>query len=71
MRHPEWILAVVVVAAFLAPLACGAQESADIADYAQREAVELEQFAGGHSGLLVAIVVIAAVIVLIAVILPW
>ena len=70
MRHPEWILPVVLVAAVLAPLTCGAQEM-DFGDYAQREAVELEEFAGGNGGVVLAIVLIAAVIVLIAVILPW
>ena len=72
IRHPEWILSVALLAAILAPLAVGAQEPAPEAiDYAHREAVELEEFAGGHSGLVLAVVLIAAVIILIAVILPW
>ncbi|HEX7896678.1 MAG TPA: hypothetical protein VF950_02900 [Planctomycetota bacterium] len=70
MRHPEWILAVVVLASILAPLAAGAQD-AELADYAQRETIELEGFAGGHAGVVVLIVVIVAVIVLVSVILPW
>jgi len=78
MRHLEWILAVALVAAFVAPMALdaqpaamAAQDAAEFQDYAQREAVNLEEFTGGHHGVVLAIVLIAAVIVLIAVILPW
>ena len=71
MRHLEWTLVIVVLAAFLAPLACGAQEVAEIGDFAQREAVELEAFEGGNAGVVLVIVLLAAVIILVAVILPW
>jgi len=75
MRNLEWILAAVVLAAFLSPLACEAQaaDSAELQDYAQRDAgsVDLEDFAGGHSGVVLAIVLIAAVVVLVALLVPW
>ena len=87
MRHLEWIVAALLVLAPMpcAAQAVAAAptsqvstqdrspDAADVQAYAQREAdaLDLEEFAGGNGGLVLAIVLIAAVIVLIAVILPW
>jgi hypothetical protein len=62
--------------AFLAPLPALAQQSEDaslVQDYAQREASAqgLEDFAGGHAGLIVLIVVLAAAIIVLAILIPW
>ena len=60
----------------LAPLCALAQEappSSDLQDYAQREAdsIGLEEFAGGHAGLIVLIVVLVAALILVAILVPW
>ena len=54
-------------------LAQEAPASSDLQDYAQREvdSIGLEEFAGGHAGLIVLIVVLAAALILVAIILPW
>ena len=60
----------------LAPLCALAQEappSSDLQEYAQREAhsIDLEEFAGGHAGLIVLIVVLVAALILVAILVPW
>jgi hypothetical protein len=83
MRHMEWILAVTLVAAVMAPLALeaqaaqpvqvSAQDSADLQEYAQRDAGsgDLEEFVGGSHGVVLVVVLVVAVLVLVALILPW
>ena len=75
-RLLPWLLAALTGIAILTPMVGLAQEapgSSDLQDYAQREAVStgLEEFAGGHAGLIVLIVVLAAALILIALLVPW
>lgn len=75
-RLLPWLLPALAGLTILAPLCCLAQEapvSSDLQDYAQREAdaVGLEDFAGGHAGLIVLIVVLAAALILVAILVPW
>jgi putative copper export protein len=75
-RWLPWLLTALAGLTILAPLCCFAQEapvSSDLQDYAQREAdaVGLEEFAGGHAGLIVLIVVLAAALILVAILVPW
>jgi hypothetical protein len=71
------LLLALVGLAFLAPLPALAQaQSEDVSllqDYAQREASSqgLEDFAGGHAGLIVLIVVLVAAIIILAILIPW
>jgi len=76
---PLALLALVGLA-LLAPLPALAQatpapqsEDALVQDYAQRDASAngLEDFAGGHAGLIVLIVVLAAAIIILAILIPW
>lgn len=75
-RLLPWLVTALVGLAFLAPLCSLAQEapvSSEFQDYAQREAdsVGLEDFAGGHAGIIVLIVVLAAALILVAILVPW
>ena len=79
-RWMSMALLALIGLAFLAPLPALAQaapapqsEDAVLQDYAQREAsaVGLEDFAGGHAGLIVLIVVLAAAIIILAILIPW
>jgi hypothetical protein len=81
--HNRWmpmILLALVGLAFLAPLPAFAQaapgapsDAALLEDYSQRDASAngLEDFAGGHAGLIVLIVVLAAAIIILAILIPW
>ncbi len=75
-RLLPWLVAALAGLTILAPLCCFAQEtpaSSDLQEYAQREAVAvgLEDFAGGHAGIIVLIVVLVAALVLVAILVPW
>ena len=75
-RLLPWLLTALAGLAILTPL-CGLAQDApsttDVQDYAQREAVAvgLEDFAGGHAGIIVLIVVLAAALILVAILVPW
>jgi hypothetical protein len=74
MKKLPWMaLGLVFLTALLVPLACDAQQATELQDYAQREAqaAALEDFEGGHAGVVLAVVVIAAVVALVALIIPW
>ena len=82
-----WVLLALIGFAVLAPLPAHAQEAsgpqsvalsaqddaAALQEYAQREACAtgLEDFSGGHAGLIVLIVVLAAAIIILAILIPW
>jgi hypothetical protein len=82
-RWMPCVLLALIGLAFLAPLpvlaqaqtvAVTSQDDAAVAqDYAQRQASAqgLEDFAGGHAGLIVLIVVLAAAIIVLAILIPW
>lgn len=79
-RWMPMLLLALVGLTLLAPLPALAQaapgpqsEDALLQDYAQREASAqgLEDFAGGHAGLIVLIVVLAAAIIVLAILIPW
>jgi len=74
------VLLALIGLAFLAPLPLLAQAAPDsqsdqalLQDYAQRDAaaIGLEDFAGGHAGLIVLIVVLVAAIIILAILIPW
>ena len=72
---PMWALLILVLAAsFAGPApAWGQDDEATMQEYAQREAAsaELEDFEGGAHGLVIALAVIAAVVILVAILVPW
>ena len=84
-RWMPCVLLALVGLAFLAPLPALAQaqaqtvavtsqdDAAAAQEYAQREASAqgLEDFTGGHVGLIVLIVVLAAAIIILAILIPW
>ena len=75
-RMLPWLVAGLAGLAFLAPMCALTQDapaSSELQDYAQREAVAagLEDFAGGHAGIIVLIVVLAAALILVAILIPW
>jgi hypothetical protein len=75
-RLLPWLVTALAGLAILTPLVGVAQDApstSDVQDYAQREAVAvgLEEFAGGHAGLIVLIVVLAAALILVAILVPW
>lgn len=74
MRTLPWLATGLVLMALFAPAAVALELPQDgIQDYAQRDAdaIGLADFEGGHAGVVLAIVLIAAVVVLVALILPW
>lgn len=86
-RWMPCLLLALIGLALLAPLPAQAQatsgtqsvavasqeDAAALQDYAQRDAAAngLDQFAGGHAGLIVLIVVLAAAIIILAILIPW
>ena len=79
-RWMPMLLLALIGLAFLAPLPVLAQaapapqsDQTLLQDYAQRDAAAtgLEDFAGGHAGLIVLIVVLAAAIIILAILIPW
>jgi hypothetical protein len=75
-RLLPWLVTALAGVALFTPMIALAQEappSSDLQDYAQREAasIGLEEFAGGHAGIIVLIVVLAAALILLAILIPW
>lgn len=86
-RWMPCLLLALIGLAVLAPLPAQAQtasgpqsvavssqdDAAALQEYAQRDASAngLEDFAGGHAGLIVLIVVLAAALILVAILIPW
>ena len=79
-RWMPCVLLALIGLALLAPLPLLAQsapspqsDQALLQDYSQREAAAagLEDFAGGHAGLIALIVVLAAAIIILAILIPW
>ena len=75
-RLLPWLVAGLAGLALFTPMIGLAQEapaSSDLRDYAQREAnsIGLEEFSGGHAGIIVLIVVLAAALILLAILIPW